>query len=107
MAGFWQRSAVVLVIGACMHGCHALRIHSTRRDAIITAAAALPFVDKSLAWATDASAPTVAGLGLRSAVELTLKASDQGPPPVRCVQQLFQGLDAPNIYYPECAKEVR
>jgi len=91
---------VVWLLAFCIQGSNALRIATTRRGAIITAAAALPFIDPSLARAIDdATAP--AAIGLKSAVERTLKASDQNRAPVRYVQQLFQGLDAADVYYPE------
>ena len=58
-------------------------------------AAALPWTRQGLA------APPLTPPSLRQVVERTLSASDQERLPVRLVQQLFQGLDAPDIFYPD------
>jgi hypothetical protein len=91
----------VYVALICLHGVNSLRILSTRRKAL-TAAAALPFVHRPVALAADTATDTAtAPLGLSAAIERTLRCDDQNRPPVRCVQQVFQGIDAPDVYYPE------
>jgi hypothetical protein len=95
------RAALTLIF---LHGVSSLRVSSTRREALLTAAAALPLVDRPVALAADTAAVTGAeseGSGLRAAIERTLKSDDQNRPPVRCVQQIFHGIDAPDVYYPE------
>lgn len=94
------RSALLLVMAP---SCVALRTHSTRRQ-VLAVGAALPFVEPALASAAEGpalSAPDAPALGLRSALECTLSSSNERRPPVRCVQQLYDGLNAPDVYYPD------